>query len=120
MFYRASADLLVVFHLLFILFVIFGAVLVYRWRWVALLHIPAAIWGVVVEINSWVCVLTPLENRLRELAGQQGYSGGFIEHYIIPLIYPVSLTHDMQLLMGVSVLIINTCFYSFILFHHME
>lgn len=116
MFYPVAADLLVLFHFLFIVFVIVGGLLVMRWLWLAWLHIPAVAWAAVVEINSWICVLTPWENELRRLAGQDGYSGGFIEHYIVPIIYPSGLTHGIQIAMGVSVIIINLVVYSLIVY----
>jgi hypothetical protein len=101
-------------------FVIAGGLFVMRFSWVALLHIPAVVWGAVVEINGWICVLTPWENRLRNLAGQEGYTQGFIEYYLIPLIYPAELTHDMQLVMGVIVITINLCMYTFIIYRLMR
>ncbi len=87
MFYRIAADAVVSFHLLFILFVLFGGLLVLRWRWLTWLHLPAATWGVLVEVLHLECPLTRWENLFRQAAGQGGYGGGFIEHYLIPLIY---------------------------------
>lgn len=116
MWYQVAADFLMVFHLLFIVFVIFGGILVTRWLWLAILHVPAVTWGVLVEINNWVCVLTPWENQLRKLAGQEGYPGGFVEHYIAPVIYPGGLTPGMQFTMGVSLLTINIFVYGYILY----
>lgn len=115
MLYRFAADALVVFHLLFILFVLSGALLVLRWHWLALVHVPAAVWGASVELLHLYCPLTPFENSLRLAAGQQGYEGGFIEHYLIPLIYPAGLTQAMQLWMGALVLIVNLGVYSVLL-----
>jgi len=117
--YHVAANLLVMIHLVFIVFVIAGAFTVLKWPWVILLHIPAVIWGVIVELKGWVCVLTPWENNLRRLAGQEGYSGGFIEHYIISLIYPAELTRDAQLVMGLIVITINLCVYCFIAYQLM-
>jgi hypothetical protein len=114
--YLVAAEMLVMFHFLFIVFVVAGGLLVLKRLWVVWLHVPAAIWGAVVEINGWICVLTPWENELRKLAGQEGYSGGFIEHYIAPIIYPSGLTHEIQVSMGVSVIIINIIVYGFILY----
>jgi cobalamin synthase len=111
MLYRVGADAVVSVHLLFILFVLFGGLLVLRWRWLAALHLPAVTWGAMVEFLHLYCPLTPLENRLRQAAGQQGYDGGFIEHYLIPLIYPRGLTHEMQWGFGSVVLVLNVTVY---------
>lgn len=112
---RLAADAVVVLHLAFIVFVLFGGVLVLRWRWLAALHIPAVAWGVAVEFGGWYCPLTPLENRLRRAADQSGYSGGFIEHYLIPVIYPAGMTRDIQFILGGVVLAVNLGVYLFIL-----
>ncbi|EFW83443.1 hypothetical protein ALP26_03813 [Pseudomonas savastanoi pv. glycinea] len=100
MFYRVAADAVVAFHLLFIVFVLFGGLLVVSRPWLALLHVPAAAWGAAVEFLHLYCPLTPLENTLRRTAGEQGYDGGFVEHYLIPLIYPAGLTPGIQLWLG--------------------
>ena len=110
-----AADLVVLIHLAFICFVIAGALLVYRWRWLVWLHIPAVVWAVLLEFNGWLCPLTPLENRLRLLAGEQGYTGGFIEHYLVPVIYPQFLSRDIQLLLGIIVLVLNLAIYFYVL-----
>ena len=107
-------------HLGFIVFVIVGGVMALKWAWLMFLHIPAATWGVLVVINGWICPLTPWENRLRNLAGQEGYSVGFIEHYIIPLIYPPGLSREMQITMGLLVLVFNLCIYCFIVYRLMR
>ncbi len=101
------ADLVVAVHFLFVLFVVLGGLLVLRWPRVAYLHIPAAIWGAAIEFGGWICPLTPLENWLRRQAGSSGYSGGFIEHYILPILYPSTLTRTNQLVLGALVLILN-------------
>lgn len=111
MIFRLAADAVVTFHLLFILFVLLGGLLVLRWPWAALLHLPAMIWGAAVEFLHLYCPLTPLENALRSRAGDQGYDGGFIEHYLIPLIYPAGLTPQIQLWLGGIVLLINASVY---------
>lgn len=116
MLYSLLADVVVVVHLGFILFVVCGALLVKRQRWIALLHIPAALWGILIEFNNWICPLTPLENYFRRLAGQAGYSGGFIEQYLIPIIYPTHLTPTIQMLLGVIVIAINLGAYGWILY----
>jgi len=112
--YQLAADLLVLIHLAFIVFVVTGGFFVLKWPWLALLHLPAVVWGAIVEIKGWLCPLTPWENNLRHLAGQEGYSEGFVEHYLIPLIYPAELTRDTQIAMGMIVVAINLCIYCFI------
>ena len=108
---RLLADLVVVLHLGFILFVVLGGLLV-RWRrWAASVHLPCAAYGAAIELWGWTCPLTPLENRLRELGGERGYAGGFIEHYLVPLVYPATLTHGLQLLLGVAVVAANAGIY---------
>jgi Protein of Unknown function (DUF2784) len=111
MWYRFLADALVVFHLCFVLFVICGGLVVVRWKWVALLHVPAALWGMLVEWTGWMCPLTPLENSFREMGGGVPYEGGFVEHYIMPVLYPVDLTRDFQVTLGTVILLINAILY---------
>ncbi|MCV4283967.1 DUF2784 domain-containing protein [Pseudomonas capsici] len=115
MLYRFAADIVVVFHLLFILFVLFGGLWVLRRPWTGFLHVPAMLWGASVEFFHLYCPLTPLENFLRHKAGQQGYDGGFIEHYLIPLIYPPALTPQIQLWLGAVVVSINAAIYAWLL-----
>ncbi len=107
MVYQLAADAVVFLHLVFILFVVLGGVLVLRWRWLMILHLPAVTWGAVVELLHLYCPLTPLENALRERAGAQGYRGDFVEHYLVPLIYPSGLTPQIQVWLGVTVVLIN-------------
>jgi hypothetical protein len=109
------ADLIVVIHFAFVLFVVLGGLLVLRWRWVAYLHLPAAIWGALIEFAGWICPLTPLENRLRAAAGSAPYQGGFVEHYLLPLLYPSALTRDIQVVLGCLVLGINLLIYGYLL-----
>jgi len=113
--YRSLANAVVSIHALFILFVVLGGFLAWRRRWVAAVHIPCAIWGVLIEYRGWICPLTPLENALRAKAGQQGYSGGFIEHYLMPTIYPSGLTPRVQALLGTFVLVVNAFAYTVLL-----
>ena len=120
MLYRSAADLLVLLHLGFIIFVIIGGFLVVKWRWVLFLHLPAAVWGALIEFQGWLCPLTPLEQRLRQAAGEQGYSGGFIEHYVLPVIYPEALTADIQMALGGFVILINLVAYAWVLAHTSE
>ncbi|SHN24794.1 Protein of Unknown function [Pseudomonas asturiensis] len=115
MIYRVAADAVVFFHLAFILFVLFGGLLVLRWPWAAVLHVPAMVWGAAVEFLHLYCPLTPLENALRSRAGVQGYDGGFVEHYLIPLIYPAALTPQIQLWLGGIVVLVNASVYGVLL-----
>jgi hypothetical protein len=110
--YRLLANAVVGFHGLFILFVLFGGFLTWRWRWVAALHIPCAVWGILIEYQGRICPLTPLENTLRAKAGQRGYSGGFVEHYLLPAIYPAGLTPRIQVVLGTFVLVVNLLAYT--------
>lgn len=105
--YRFLADAVVVLHLGFVLFVVLGGLLVLRWRRVMWAHLPAAAWGVLIEFGGWICPLTPLENNLRALGREPGYAGGFVEHYIVAILYPSGLTRGMQLAIGVFVLAVN-------------
>lgn len=108
------ADLVIAVHFVFLVFVVLGGLLVLRWPWVAYLHIPAAVWGAVIEFAGWICPLTPLENSLRRQAGSAGYSGGFIEHYILPILYPSALTREIQLLLGFLVIAANLGIYAYV------
>ena len=109
------ADLVVVLHFAFVLFVVLGALLVLRWPKVAYLHVPAALWGALIEFTGWICPLTPLENSLRARAGEAGYQGGFVEHYILPALYPSALTRHIQLLLGAAVVLLNLVIYTYVL-----
>ncbi len=114
MLYRVLADALLIVHLLFILFVVLGGLLVLRDRRWAFLHLPAALWGAIIEFKGWICPLTPLENELRITGGQAGYAGGFIEHYLLPVVYPPGLTPQTQYLLGSLVLGINLVIYGLV------
>lgn len=114
MVYELAADLVVLLHLGFILFVLFGGGLVLVWRRTVWVHLPAVIWGSLVELAGWYCPLTSMEQSLRQSAGETGYRGGFVEHYIVPLIYPSGLTQEMQVLFGTIVLIVNLVVYSLV------
>lgn len=111
MLYRLAADAVVIFHLLFIIFVLLGGLLVLCRPVLAAVHLPAMTWGAAVEFFHLYCPLTPLENRLRALAGEQGYTGGFIEHYVVALIYPSGLTPQIQLWLGSVVVLVNVLVY---------
>ncbi len=110
--YRLLANAVVVAHGLFIVFVVVGGFLAWRRPWVAAVHLPCALWGILIEFRGWICPLTPLENSLRARAGQAGYSGGFIEHYLLPAIYPAGLTPRVQLVLGSAVLLLNAFAYA--------
>ena len=109
---RVLADALVALHLAFIAFVVAGGLLALRRRAWALLHVPAALWGAWTEFTGTVCPLTPWENALRRAAGEAGYSGGFIEHYLVPVIYPEALTPRMQVALGMVVVVVNVAVYA--------
>lgn len=113
--YRLAADAVLIVHLAFIVFVVLGGLAVLRWPRLALIHLPAVAWGVALELNGWLCPLTPLENALRRAAGEAGYAGGFIEHYLLALIYPAGLTPTIQLWLGLGVLAVNLPIYAWLL-----
>jgi hypothetical protein len=109
---RLAADLVMVAHLGFVLFVAAGGLLVLRWPRVAWAHLPCAAWGALVELAGWVCPLTPLENHLRALAGEEGYAGGFIAHHVEGLLYPGGLTREIQVSLGLAVILLNAAVYA--------
>jgi Protein of Unknown function (DUF2784) len=109
------ADLIVVIHSLFVLFVIFGGLLLLRWPRLMYLHLPAVLWGAYIEFSGGVCPLTPLENLLRQRAGLAGYQGGFIEHYVLPVLYPAGLTRQAQLVLGAFVIVSNLTIYGIVI-----
>ena len=109
-----TADLIVLIHFAFILFVIFGGFLAMKWRKVIWLHMPAAVWGVLIEFYGWICPLTILENQLRRDNNNGAYSTGFIEHYIIPVIYPEGLTPEIQIILGIVVIVVNLFIYTLV------
>lgn len=114
MIYSILADTLLILHLLFIVFVVLGGLLILKWRWLIYPHLAAVIWGILVEFNHWICPLTPWENALRGAAGQASYNSSFIEHYLIPLIYPTNLTNDIQIILGSIVILVNLAVYSWL------
>jgi hypothetical protein len=118
--FRIAADMLVVLHLGFILFVVLGGLAVLKWGRLAWLHLPAAAWGALIVINGWICPLTPLEHYLRRAGGQAGYSGGFIDHYLMPIIYPVGLTRKLQITMGVALVVGNLLIYGWVVARHLR
>jgi hypothetical protein len=115
---RLAADATLVLHLAFIAFALLGALLALRWRWVPLLQLPAAAWGMYIELSGGICPLTHVENALRSMAGQAGYSGGFVERYLLPIIYPAGLTSGVQVVLAAVVLAFNAAIYGFIIWRH--
>ncbi len=111
MYWKALADAVVLVHLAFIVFVIGGGFIAWGYRRALIAHVPALLWGLWIEWSGRICPLTPLENHLRERAGEAGYSAGFIEHYIIPVIYPPGLTHELQWVLGAALLAVNAVAY---------
>jgi hypothetical protein len=114
MLYHALANLVLMAHLAFVLFVGLGGFLILKWRRLAWIHVPAFLWGTLVELSGWVCPLTPLENWLREKGGGYIYRIGFIEHYLLPLLYPGTLTRSSQIFLGLLVLSVNLGLYGWI------
>jgi hypothetical protein len=112
--YRLLADLVVGLHFLFVLFVVLGGLLVLRWPGLMWVHLPVAMYGALIELIGWICPLTPLEKSLRERAGGAGYEGGFIEHYLLPVLYPSGLTRHVQLVMGFLVIAVNLLVYLYV------
>jgi hypothetical protein len=112
--YLFFADLVVLTHLVFVCFVVLGGFLALKWRRIMWLHLPAAVWGALIEFANWPCPLTPLENWLRRRAGGAGYETGFIEHYLVPLLYPPGLTRGLQIGLGIGVLVVNAAVYLWI------
>ena len=115
MVYHALANLVLIAHLAFVLFVVLGGFPVLKWRSLAWLHVPAFLWGALVELAGWVCPLTPLENWLRQKGGGLTYRTGFVDHYLLPLLYPATLTRSSQILLGLLVLGVNLGLYGWIL-----
>ncbi len=112
---RLAADATLVLHLAFIVFACLGALLVARWRRVAWLHLPCAAWGFLVEAAGWTCPLTYVENHFRRLAGDAGYAGGFVERYLLPVVYPAGLTREVQYALAAVVVVVNVALYAWVL-----
>ena len=111
---KLLADFILLFHFAFIIFAIFGGLIVLYKRWMLWIHVPAILWSSAVNLADWVCPLTPLENLLYSMAGQAGYKGGFIEHYITSLVYPNSMPRELELVAGFSILVWNVFVYTFV------
>ncbi len=110
--YLILAELTVLLHFLFVVFVVIGGVAVLRWPRLIYAHLLAVAWGIYIELTGGICPLTPLENRFRDLAGMQPYEGGFINHYIMPILYPRGLTHNIQIWIALGLIVINVAIYS--------
>ena len=118
MLYSILADILLVIHLIFILFVMLGGLLLLKRLWIGYLHLPAAAWATLLELYGWICPLTPLEQHYRRLAGETGYSGGFVEHYLLPLIYPAGLTRELQTILALCVITVNLVIYTMVVVNY--
>jgi hypothetical protein len=118
--FRIAADILVVLHLGFIVFVVLGGFAGLKWHFLVYLHLPAAAWGAIIVLKGWICPLTPLEQYLRRAGGQAGYSGGFIDHYLMPIIYPIGLTRNLQIAMGIALVVANLLIYGWVAARHLR
>lgn len=115
MWFRGAADVVLVVHLLFVAFVVLGGLLALRWPRVSWVHVPVALYGAAIEFVGFTCPLTPLEVWLRRRGGESGYTGGFIEQYITAWLYPTGLTRELQIGLGIGVLVINAVVYTALL-----
>lgn len=115
MIYRLLADAVVFLHVAFVVFVVAGGLLAIRWPRAAWIHVPCALWGVLIEYAGWICPLTPLENAFRHRAGEAGYAGGFVEHYVLHALYPAELTPSVRWILGTLVAVINIAAYTYLL-----
>ncbi len=116
MVYKVLADLVVLIHLAFILFAVLGGILTIWWRRMIWVHVPVVVWAVAIVFAGWICPLTPLENWLRNHGGGTAYASGFVEHYLLPILYPTGLTRGVQFALGVFVVAVNLGIYWYI-FH---
>ena len=114
MIYRFLADLVLSAHFLFALFTVLGGLLVLRWRKLMWLHLACVFWGVLIQLANWTCPLTPLESYLREMGGESGYEGGFIEYYVSLILYPEYLTVELRYLLGILLIVVNLFIYFYI------
>ena len=114
MIFRILADLVSIIHFLFVVFVLLGGLLTLRWSWMPWLHLPALGWGAIVALCGWYCPLTPLENALRRAGGSEPFAGGFIEHYLLQILYPAGLTRSGQMVMGATAVAVNLIVYGLV------
>ncbi len=112
--HELAADIILIIHFLFILLVIFGALLLFVEKKIVFIHIPAIIWGSYIELTNSICPLTYLENWLLQKANLTTYSEGFIQNYLVPIVYPTNLTKDTQIYLGIALIVINIVLYAFI------
>ena len=117
MVYRLAAEIILLFHLAFIMFVLLGAAIAMRWPWFVVVHLPAAAWGFFIELTGRACPLTFAENYFRLRAGQSGYTETFIEHYLVAIIYPAGLTREIQFVLAAVVVVINFAIYGWLYYH---
>ena len=117
MIFRLAAELVILVHFAFVAFVVLGASLVFYRPWIAFVHVPAVLWGAATELLGIVCPLTPLEQRLWRFAGETGYAGDFIDHYLTPILYPAGLTRGVQVALGSALLALNLAVYGWVLVH---
>ena len=118
--YGRLADLVVAAHALYVAFVVLGGLVVLRWPRVAWLHVPAVVWGALVEFTGWICPLTPLEDALRQRAAEAAYSGDFLQHYLLSALYPNGLTRGVQIALGALVVVLNVAAYAFVIARRRE
>jgi hypothetical protein len=111
---RIAADAVLVLHFAFVIFVVIGGALVLRWPKLAWIHLPAVVWAALVEVNGWICPLTPLEVSFLKASGEAGYAGDFLEHYVVALLYPEALTRETQIVLGIAVVAINVAIYAIV------
>jgi hypothetical protein len=111
---RLLADLVLLAHLAFILFAVFGALAALAWRWAPLVHLPALAWGAWIELTHGVCPLTPLEDSLRRAAGEAGLSGSFVDHYLAPIVYPPGISDQGQAALAAVLLVVNAVLYGLV------
>lgn len=114
MLFRLAAEAVLLTHLAFILFALLGAAIAVRWRWIPVIHLPAAAWGFYIELTGRVCPLTHLENYLRIKAGLSGYTESFVEHYLVAIIYPAGLTREIQFALAAVVIVVNLAIYGWL------
>lgn len=119
MVYSLFADFVLILHFCFVLFTVFGGLLVLRWRWVWKLHLPTLLWGVLIQYFLWICPLTSLENYFRRLAGETGYTEGCIDYFISLIIYP-NITPNFHLILGVTLITFNLLVYSYVVFKSLK
>jgi len=112
--YRVLAEIVLVLHFCFVIFVVLGGLLVLRWHWLAWLHVPAVVWGVLIEFLWWACPLTTLENRLRQFGGEAGYETGFIDYYLSAVLY-APLAPEMRITLGLLLIGFNLLIYLYLL-----